>query len=421
MFSNSVLHSDLSGLCDHLDTIAHDTGLVRRRSQKFSPQAFLLSLLQCTSSGTSSCNHIARALGQSTLRPMSRQALHRRLGQPASTFLSGVIGHLISARFPASPGGKRCLGLFSRIIIEDSTVLAMAASNSEAFPGNGNCRGATAGCKIDWTYDLLSGAPIGASMQAARTPDQSNAGTVLEHTRAGDLILRDMGYCTIASLQSIGDGEAAWISRLPGTMTLRDRAGTAIEMILRRTRRNKIDFPGLMSSSNPLPCRVIATRLDPKDAARARRRHRKESRRHGATPAEGALLRCSWRILVTNIPKTDLPAILANELYAFRWQIEIAFRALKQSCQIERALGHHSNPEHITCLVLAAVIFKLLSHRALAGCAKALGWPRVSPEKLYDVFSDHLRRCSFLTELFSSFQPDKRHINPYELISYSLC
>jgi len=60
---------------------------------------------------------------------------------------------------------------------------------------------------------------------------------------------------------------------------------------------------------------------------------------------------------------------------------------------------------------LAATIFKLLSNRGLARCAKTLGWPRTSPKKLYDIFSEHLRRRSSLTELFSSFQPDTRHIS----------
>lgn len=428
MFTNIALLCGSDSLVGLLDTIARDTGLVRRRSTKFSPQAFLLSLLQSVSAGTSSCNHIARALGESTLQPMSRQALHKRLGQPASDFLSGVIGHLLCARLPSEQGDSRCLGLFSRIIIEDSTVLAMAASNADTFPGNGNCRGATAGCKIDWVYDLLSGAPLDASMQAARTPDQANANIVLDHAGPGDLVLRDMGYCTVSSLQSVGNQGAVWISRLPGSMALRDRDGTKIETILRKTRKNRLDFSAVLSSSNPTPCRVVASRLEPDDAAGARRRHRAESRRHGATANKGALLRCSWRILVTNAPKAQLSARLANDLYGFRWQVEIAFRAFKQSCQVERALGHRSNPQHITCLVLAAIIFKLLAGKALAACAASLSWSKVSPEKVYDIFADHLRRCRILTELLKSFCPDPRHVsrdrrlrvNPYELIGYSL-
>jgi len=67
---------------------------------------------------------------------------------------------------------------------------------------------------------------------------------------------------------------------------------------------------------------------------------------------------------------------------------------------------------------------------SLARSVAVFGWPggRGSPEKLYDTFNNHFRRCSSLTEFLTSFRPDPRHISkdkrlsidPNERIGYSL-
>jgi hypothetical protein len=87
--------------------------------------------------------------------------------------------------------------LIKRIIIEDSSAQAMPKSNAEHFPAHGNHHGATAGAKIDFSFNLLSGQFLSHSLHAATDQDKSIGKDLLAHVQPGDLVLRDMGYFSL--------------------------------------------------------------------------------------------------------------------------------------------------------------------------------------------------------------------------------
>ncbi len=199
-----------------LDAIARSSGLVARSSPRFNAQGFVLALLGSVSRGASSLNHIAIGLAGFAPRPMSRQAVAGRLSGRSSAFLAGVLSSAVARRhrrafasLAASP--------FRRVLVEDSTVVPMFNGNADAFPNNGNGRTSTAGCKLDIVTDLLSGEAVAARFCPTREPDQKLAPDILEHCRAGDLVLRDMGYFCFHALHDIGSIGAYWMTRLPAT------------------------------------------------------------------------------------------------------------------------------------------------------------------------------------------------------------
>ena len=53
-------------------------------------------------------------------------------------------------------------------------------------------------------------------------------------------------------------------------------------------------------------------------------------------------------------------------LYSVRWQIEIIFRAWKQSSQLVKALARRSNPFHLQCLMYGAVLLLILTMKIAA-------------------------------------------------------
>ncbi len=89
---------------------------------------------------------------------------------------------------------------------------------------------------------------------------------------------------------------------------------------------------------------------------------------------------------------------------------QINFRALKQSCQIHRALTHKSDYFHLEALVLAAMIYQVLTlklHNDLCRKHGAGGW--MSIEKISDFFSIYLLSLDRFEEL-RVFAPDLRHL-----------
>jgi hypothetical protein len=391
-----------------LHDLARKSGLVQRHSHRFSGPGFLLGLLRSVTKGDTSLNHIAMHLGGFHARTMTRQAVHQRMSPASSSFLLQVIDHLL-AKHCAGPFEQLREGPFKRVLIEDSTVISMAKSNAENFPNNGNGRTATAGCKCLLLADLISGKPIVSQLHAARQADQSLSHEAVEHCRAGDLLVRDMGFFNLESLRRISDRDAFWISRLPVSVSLVADDGTELRELLKRAVTDRLDLPAFVGRDR-VPCRLIAIRLSPEDTAKHRRDRKRESAKRGATPSKESALRDGWRLLVTNVGGEQLDANRINEIYGLRWTIEIQFRAFKQSCQISRGLKHRSGFHHIEAMVLAAMIYQLLTlrlHARLARRTKGNRW--ISIEKISDCFSIYLMRLTADPATWP-FDPDLRHL-----------
>lgn len=412
-----------------LDAIARQSGLIRRHSRKFSAAGFLLSLLRSATKGDCSLNHLAMQLGLFEHSAMTRQAMHKRFSPASSAFLITTFDELLARKAaPVFEGLEDAP--FHRVLIEDSTVISMAKSNAVHFPNNGNGRVETAGCKCLLRRDLLSGQVLACNLHSARDSDQALAHEVLDDCRCGDLIVRDMGFFNLRALEEIDRRNAHWISRLPASVALTTRDGVELRDLLRKTSGNRIDCTVMIGRDQRkrIACRLVATRLDPADAAKHRRMRKREAKKRGATASKEGLLRDGWRLLVTNLPRNAISARKLNDIYSLRWSIEIQFRALKQSCQIHRALTHKSDYFHLEALVLAAMIYQVLTlklHQALCRRHGASGW--LSIEKLSDRFSIYLLSLD-RSYRNSRFDPDLRHLrydrrkrpNHWQAITHSL-
>lgn len=421
-----MLNDNLLPSASQLESIARETNLIQRASRKFSAPGFLMAMLQSVTKGDTSLNHIVMHLASFVPRGMTRQAMFQRFGPASSEFLLTVIQSVLKLRHPAVIDTLRNAP-FTRVIVEDSTVISMAKSNAANFPNNGNGRYETAGCKCLLTLDLLRGKALDFQLHAARESDQSLAFETADRCRKGDLIVRDMGFFGIESLRQIGSRKAFWISRLPASTSLRSESGKPLEKLLAHAKGDTLDLPAQVGRDG-LPCRLIAIRLDPRRAEANRRHIKTEAKRRRVTTSKETLLRASWRILVTNVDTDLLDAQKISDIYALRWSIEIKFRAFKQSCQLSRGLMHRSGHHHIEAMVLSAMLYQLLTihlHARLARRSEFRGW--LSIEKLSDAFSIHLMRVTNLSDGMV-FDSDPRHLkyekrnrtNHWQSITHSL-
>lgn len=388
-----------------LDDLARDSGLIQRRSRKFSADGFLFALIQCATRGTSSFQHLATSQAGFEHRSMTRQGISGRLNPGSSGFLVRVMNELLCKNKKGVSNS-----LFQRILIEDSTVISMAKSNAEHFPNNGNGKIETAGCKINLVTDSLSGRPVSAGLHDARSPDQSIGLDLPSECRAGDLIVRDRGYFSIDALEEIERREAFWISRLPASLTCFDGEGTYLDEILKNTRARRLDMDLWIGRHRAHRCRLIATRLSAKQTEKNRRQRYRDSKRHQATASKRGLIQDEWSLIITNVVDERIDADQIYKLYSIRWSIEIQFRAMKQSSQLHHCLNHRTDPFLIEALVMAVLIRQLLTIDLQVRINNSLPeGQRVSIEKLSDAHSHH-----FLTRtqwnLVEPFRYDLRHL-----------
>ena len=388
-----------------LDDFARTSGLIQRRSRKFSAEGFLLSLIQCATRGTSSFQHLATSQAGFEARSMTRQAMSERLSPRSSEFLVRVMNELLCK--DQKPSSET---LFQRVLIEDSTIISMAKSNAEHFPNNGNGKIETAGCKINLVTDWLTGRPVSAALHDARNPDQTIGFDLPSECRAGDLIVRDRGYFSVDALEEIETREAFWISRLPATLTCFDGEGTYLDEILKKTTARRLDMDLWIGRHRAHRCRLIATRLSKKETEKNRRRRHRDAKRRRVTAAKRGLIQDEWSLVITNIEDERIDPDQIYKLYSIRWSIEIQFRAMKQSNQLHHSLNHRSDPFLIEGLVLAVLIRQLLTINLQADIDQSLTDDRrISIEKLCDAYSQY-----FLTRtqqnLHEPFRYDLRHL-----------
>src|SRR5690606_35094032 len=137
-----------------LDSLAIQTRLVVRKSDKFTPGGFLQSLLSGTVTGKPSFNQLASELGERTGSGMSRRSLHERLDDRAPAFLMAVLGDVREGRvMPVATGHGDGADAIRRLLVVDSPAQALPKANAGSFPAHGNRHGKTAGVKFDFAID----------------------------------------------------------------------------------------------------------------------------------------------------------------------------------------------------------------------------------------------------------------------------
>lgn len=391
-----------------LDSIARQSGLVVRQSKKFSAAGFVLTALKAVVSGKGSLSQLAMNLAPSQSKAMSPQAMWKRLDEKATAFMSAVVGEAMSQRWCRVRDLVPC-ERFGRVVIEDSSQSKLPKENAEAFPGHGNDKGKTAGCKFDLAFDLLSGQVLSNTLHVATEQDRVIGKDVVGLVQENDLYLRDMGYFSIAEFQYIEGHAAFWLSRLPANVRVCDRKGRKLETRLAKSRSKRLEFEVLLGDASHR-ARLVAVKADPKVAQERRRQRREKARSKGKTPSKDALLRDGWHLIITNVPRDKMNAKELSALYGVRWQIEITFRAWKQSAGLSRALKRRSNQQHLEVLMYAAMLHLVLTLHVASLLQCACRQKMLSLEKIAHDLAAFLLRIDSLAQQFCTYAPDLRHI-----------
>jgi len=140
-----------------LNALAKDCGFWRRRPRKLQPLAFLQVCCLLALQTQVSLRAWACLWGLLTGQTLSKQALAKRCHAGAVAFLRRVLEALLPRLLLAPAEVPASLRHFRRVIIQDSTALALPAKLAACFPGPRNQRQqASASLKVQAFYDLLS-------------------------------------------------------------------------------------------------------------------------------------------------------------------------------------------------------------------------------------------------------------------------
>lgn len=189
---------------------------------------------------------------------------------------------------------------------------------------------------------------------------------LLERTpvQSGDVLIGDRNYLRRNGVRAVVDAGAHVLVRLRWTHSaMIDERGRAFHA-LSRAKKLKVGEVGdwrvrlLLSEGRLLPARVIATKLPAPLAAKAERKLATRSSKKGKHPTPRSLQAAHFVMLFTTLPEALITSPDVLELYRFRWQIELAFKRLKQLLKLGRL--PHKDPVAARSWILAKLVIALL-------------------------------------------------------------
>lgn len=310
---------------------------------------------------------------------VSKQALFQRMGHAAITFLQEVLAMVLALKFRER---SRCLSApFGRVLIQDSTCVALPPTLRHLFPGPSNGRGESATLRIQCLYELLGEKFVGFSLSPFTRNDQAASADPLPILQPNDLLLRDLGYFSLQSFHAIEAAGAFFLSRLRYGMHLCcPKTGQTLR--LRRLLRpsQTLDIEILLGREHPIRLRLLAFPL-PETLANARRRRARADRDRRANHSPDYMALLGWHLFITNAPAQRLALSKATEIYRLRWRIETLFKTWKSHLGLShlQRLGSRQLLPLVFGLLISTV---LLHHAILPTASNPNSLPTVAPFSL---------------------------------------
>jgi hypothetical protein len=211
--------------------------------------------------------------------------------------------------------------------------------------------------KIQACYDLLAESFVHFSLSSFRRNDQAASPEVLSLVRAGDLIVRDLGYFVLEVLEQIQASQAYFLSRLRLGVRVWEADGrTPVNLLARLRTCGQLDGQFCLGDQK-LPVRLVALRL-PAAVAAERRRVARSNRDRRSIPSAERLALLGWALFITNVPASMWSAQTVAQVYGLRWRIETIFKSWKSHFAMTEVCAGSKN--QVESLIYAKLIFVTL-------------------------------------------------------------
>jgi hypothetical protein len=224
---------------------------------------------------------------------------------------------------------------------------------------------------IDWRLHLCLD-PIERQIRRVELTTAKDGERLDRHpVAAGEVILGDRGYATVAGIAHVCAAGGHVVIRTRWTLPLESPGGRRIDMVslLETLDRGEIgDWPARMShKGSAYPLRLIAIRKTDEASEKTLRELRREARKKHGTLKPETVRAARFIAVVTDLSPDEFSCVQILELYRMRWQIELAFKRLKSIVGFNRlrAKDDALSQAYLLAKILGALVIDELSGQAL--------------------------------------------------------
>lgn len=320
-----------------VERVAWESGYYRQEAKKISGSSLVWGFFSMMRLGVNTLSAWCVEIGLLGKCAMHKSSLHERLDPRTLSFVQAVLQQTMELRVKQSyakqgdlkPGVNSLLRHFGNVLLCDSTCAKLPSNLSEYFPSSYSHGEPTATLRVQTIYNYRHEQFERFKIGSFRDNDQSESNLILEVARAGDLVLRDLGYFVLENLRKMSNMGIFFISKFrPGTSIYEALSGEKIDLLAHLKKKKRLDMPVLLGSKEKVPLRLVAEKL-PEEVARKKRQKAREDRNKKTNHSEEYYELLGWVVFVTNVEDKTLSAEQVAEVYRIRWFIEIIFKAWK--------------------------------------------------------------------------------------------
>jgi len=247
---------------------------------------------------------------------------------------------------------------FKKVLLQDSTTIKLSQAMLERFKGNVSGGKQKSVAKVNVVLDVLKGSCPVIELMSFTVNEQKLSDSILAIAKAGDLVIRDLGYFVLPIFKAMDIAKVYFLSRLKFNVCLYDvESGKKINLAQLLKGKTWVDTQVICGKEEQLKVRIVAIKLSAAQAGE-RRRKAKQDRDQRLKHSEEYFELLGFVIFISNIGKEVWDYRQIAEAYRIRWNIEILFKSWKSCFKIEAMMPEDiSNTARIESFIYLLLLY----------------------------------------------------------------
>ena len=340
------------------------SGFIQRRSKKINAYNFVVGFIMSCCKGRSTFGEWVLQISLLSRKRVSKQGVFDRLHDGAAAFAKQLLEHVLLQQSARDFTSSLFAG-FGKVLLQDSTTLRLPQVLAKIFPGNHSRGEQKAVARIQSIFDIKAMEFINFSLGAFTQNDQSASGSILSHLCKGDLVIRDLGYFSIAVFEKIIKAKAHFISRLKFGVIISDEQGKQILLKDLLKQKRGTDRMIYIGKERKVLVRLVMIPL-PAEQAAEKIRKAKQDRDARLNHSREYYRWLCFNVYITTVEDNVWTAQQVHQAYKVRWQIEIIFKSWKSGFNLQHILHEGcTNENRVRVTIFLMLLFMCLFMRKI--------------------------------------------------------
>ena len=240
--------------------------------------------------------------------------------------------------------------------VPEAPVLPVPRPPGRLLLVDASCLHQPGGTGDDWRRHLAYDLRAGRMHQVCVTDRRGGEHLARYQWQAGEVIVADRGYGYRRSVATAVRQHADVVVRIhPATFPLETEAGQPFHVLpwLRQPGEAEREWHGWCRwEGQRYAVRLVAAKLTPGAAQRARRRTRRKAQKAGRTITAPTLAGAGWLLVITTLDVGLWATADVLYMYRARWQVELVFKKMKQLLRLNQIRSQHRTSVEATVRTL---------------------------------------------------------------------